>query len=63
LDVLVQSENDPGHPQMVRGSGSLDNDPAPAQMLPDPPHNGPAAVQNQPVARGFRPAPTRRPTG
>jgi len=48
---------------MVRDSCSPDNDPAPAQMLPDPQHNGPAAVQNQPVARGFRPAPNCRPTG
>jgi len=62
-DIPVQPGNDPAHPQMVRDSSSPDNDPAPAQMLPDPPHNVPAAVQNQPVARGFRPAPNRRPTG
>jgi len=62
-DVPVQPGNDPAHPQMVRDSSSPDNDPALAQMLPDPPHNGPAAVQNQPVALGFRPAPNRRPTG
>ena len=62
-DVPVQPGNDPAHPQMIRDSSSLDNDPAPAQMLPDPPHNGPAAVQNQPVSRCFCPAPNRRPTG
>jgi len=62
-DVPVQPGNDPAHPQMVRDSSSPDNDPAPAQMLRDLPHNGPAAVQNQPFARGFRPAPNRRPTG
>jgi len=61
--VPVQPGNDPAHPQMVCDSSSPDNDPAPAQMLPDPPHNGPAAVQNQLVALGFRPAPNRRPTG
>ena len=62
-ELPVQPGNDPAHPQMVRDSSSPDNDPAPAQMLHDPPHNGPAAVQNQPVARGFRPAPNRRPIG
>jgi len=62
-DVPVQPGNDPAHPQMVRDSSSLDNDPAPAQMLPDPQHNGHAAFQNQPVAQGFRPAPNRSPTG
>jgi len=62
-DVPVQPRNDPAHPQMVCDSSSPDNDPAPAQMLPHPPHNGPAVVQNQPVAQGFRPAPNRRPTG
>jgi len=62
-DVPVQPGNDLAHPQMVRDSSSPDNDPAPAQMLPDPPHNGPAAVQNQPFAPGFRLAPNRRPTG
>jgi len=62
-DVLVQPGNDPAHPQMARDLSSPDNDPAPAPMLPDPQHNGPAAVQNQPVGRGFRPEPNRRPTG
>jgi len=62
-DVPVQPGNDPAHPQMVCDSSSVDNDPAPAQMLPDPPDNGPAAVQNQPLAWGFRPAPNRSPTG
>jgi len=62
-DVPVQPGNDPAHPQMVRDSSSPENDPALAQILPDPSHNGPAAAQNQPVARGFRPAPNRRPTG
>jgi len=61
-DVPVQPGNDRAHPAMVSDPSSPDNDPAPAQMLPDPPHNGPAAVQNQPVARGFRPACNRRPT-
>jgi len=46
---------------MVRDSSSPDNDPVPAQMLPDPPHNGPAAVQNQFVARGFARHPTLGP--
>jgi len=63
LDVPVQPGNDPAHPQMVRDSSTPDNDPAPAQMLPDPPQNGRAVVQNQPVALGFRPAPNCRPTG
>jgi len=62
-DVPVQPGNDRGHRQMVCDTGSLDNDPAPAQMVPDPPHNGPVQVQNQPVAWGFRLAPNRRPTG
>ena len=62
-DVPVQPGNNPAHPQMVRDSSSPDNDPAPGEMLPDPQHNGPAAVHNQPVVRGFRPAPNRRPTG
>jgi len=62
-DVPVQPGNDPTHPQMVSDSSSLDNDPAPMPMLPDPPANGPAAVQNQPVAQGFCPAPNGRPTG
>jgi len=61
-DVPFQPRNNPAHPQMVRDSSSADNDPAPAQILPDPPHNGPAGVQNQPVARGSRPAPNCRPT-
>jgi len=61
-DVPVQPSNDPAHLQMVSDSSSPDNDPAPPQMLPDPPHNGPVVVQNQPVAPGFRPAPNRRPT-
>jgi len=59
----VQPGNDPAHPQIVRDSSSPDNDPAPAQMLPHPPHNGPTAVQNQPVAWCFCPVPNRRPTG
>jgi len=62
-DVPVQPGNDPAHRQMVLDSSSPDNDPPPVQMLPDPPYNGPAAIQNQPVARGFRPAPNCRPTG
>jgi len=62
-DVPVQPGNDPAHPQMVRDSSSPDNDPSPVQMLPDQQHNGPAVVQNQPVAWGFRPAPNRRTTG
>jgi len=39
-DIPVQPVNDSAHPQMVRDSSSPDNDPAPAQMLADPPHNG-----------------------
>jgi len=62
-DVPVHPGNDPAHPQMVHDSGSPDTDPALAQMLPDTLHNGPAAVQNQPGARGFRPALNRRPPG
>jgi len=57
-DVPVQPGNHPAHPQMVRHSSSPDNDPAPAHMLPDPPHNGPAAVQNSPVAGAFARHPT-----
>ena len=52
--------NDPAHRQIVRDSCSPDNDPAPGQMGPDPTHNSPGAVQHQPVARGFRPAPNCR---
>jgi len=62
-DVTVEPGNDPAHPQMVSDSSSPDNDPVLAQILPDPLHNGPAAVQNQPVSRGFHPAPNLRPTG
>ena len=61
-DVPVQPGNDPAQ-QMVCDSSSPDNDPAPAQMLPDPPPNVPAIVQNQPVAPDLRPGPNRRPTG
>jgi len=57
-DVPLQPGNDPALPQMVRDSSSPDHDCAPAQMLPDPPHNRPTAVQNQPVARGFYRHPT-----
>jgi len=62
-DVPVQPGNDPAYPQRVRDSSSPDNVPAPTQMLLEPLHNGPTAVQNQHVARCFRPAPMRRPTG
>jgi len=62
-DVPVEPGNDPAHTQMVRDSSSPDNDPALAQMLSDPRHNGPAAVPNQAVARGFCPAPNHRPRG
>jgi len=43
---------------MLGDSSSPDNDTASAQMLTDPRHNGPAAVQNQPVAQGFAQHPT-----
>jgi len=62
-DIPVQPGNYRAHPQFVRDSSSPDNGPAPAPMLPDLLHNGPSAVQNQPVAPGFRPAPNRSPTG
>jgi len=57
------TDNDPALSQMVRDSSSPANDPTPEQMFADPLHNGPAAVQNQPVAQGVRPAPISRPTG
>jgi len=63
LHVHVQPCNDPAYPQMVRDSSSPDNDPAPAPRLPDPPENSPAAVENQPGARGFRPTPHCKLTG
>ena len=78
-DGPVQHRNYPAHPRLVRDSrspanysahplsvgdsSSQDNDPALEPMLPDPPHNGPAVVQNEPVSPGFRPAPNCRPTG
>ena len=57
-DVPVQPGSDPPHPEMVRDSSSPDNDPGLAQMLPDPPLNGPAAVHNPPVAGVFARHPT-----
>jgi len=55
--------NVPADSQMVRDSGSLENDRAPVQIGPEPLHNGLAGDQSQPVPTVFRPVPNCRPTG